>query len=169
MAANWVHGNVLFAGHVVEVREVFSAGKSIKRQSLGWEGKLTVAGCEFTTTKRHTTQAGAEDAVCEACHRLVQACNEECPPVEAPATVAEQVDKVNGWTVPDWMKKFSEEKKVAILNGDDDRCPEYFVKQFEAGHVPADEPPGLEERAYMMWRVAGGQIVPPKPVTADDL
>ncbi len=77
--------------------------------------------------------------------------------------------KINGWTVPAWLRGMNDEAKSAVLAGFDNRCPEFFIRQFQKGHVPMDEPPGLEERAYLMWRFCGGEVVPPKPVTADDL
>jgi hypothetical protein len=79
------------------------------------------------------------------------------------------VTTVNGWLVPGWLLAFNDEAKSAVLAGMDDRCPPYLIEQFQNGHRPCDEPPGLEERAYLMWRFCGGEPIPPKPVTADDL
>jgi hypothetical protein len=77
--------------------------------------------------------------------------------------------KINGWTVPSWMHSLNKEARSAVLAGFDDRCPEFMIRDFEKGEVPMDEPPGLTERAYMLWKFCGGEVIPPKPVTADDL
>lgn len=33
-----------------------------------------------------------------------------------------------------------------------------YRKEFEHGHVPCDEPPGFEERAYRLWKEQGGAV-----------
>lgn len=35
-------------------------------------------------------------------------------------------------------------------------CPYHL--NFAAGHVPCDEPPGMEEAAYTRWKELGGQV-----------
>lgn len=42
---------------------------------------------------------------------------------------------------------------------------EYLRPEFEAGHVPCDEPPGIEEREYQKWLADGG-AVKSKPLAA---
>lgn len=39
--------------------------------------------------------------------------------------------------------------------------PKWLVADFEAGYVPMDEPPGLEEAAYKLWKEAGGEVTHP--------
>lgn len=63
----------------------------------------------------------------------------------------------------------AEAARLGILEGLADNCPKWLVVEFEDGLIPCDEPPGFVERAYRMWKEAGGTIKPPKPVTADDL
>jgi hypothetical protein len=77
--------------------------------------------------------------------------------------------KIGPFTVPSWMHSLNEEARSAVLAGFDDRCPSFLMRRFEQGHEPCDEPPGMEERAWLLWKFCGGEIIPPKPVTADDL
>ena len=44
-----------------------------------------------------------------------------------------------------------------------EEVPKSVIEQFEQGYVPMDEPPGLEEIAYRLWKQAGG-TVKTKPV-----
>jgi hypothetical protein len=87
----------------------------------------------------------------------------------------------DGWTEDEDMTELQEERlrkqregdeaarKAGILAGMSDLCPKWLIVEFENGHTATDEPPGFEDRAYKLWREAGGQVKPPKPVTADDL
>lgn len=43
--------------------------------------------------------------------------------------------------------------------------PDWMREQFEAGHVPMDEPPGFEERYYKQWLAEGGQVRKAKATT----
>lgn len=47
--------------------------------------------------------------------------------------------------------------------------PDWLQRQYERGYHPMDEPPGFEEMYYHKWKELGGQVIPPKPVTVDDL
>ena len=47
--------------------------------------------------------------------------------------------------------------------------PDWLREDFEKGECPGDEPPGLTELYYQRWKQLGGKVIPPKPVTADDL
>lgn len=67
------------------------------------------------------------------------------------------------------MLALNDEAQSAVLAGFDDRCPPFLIAEFRKGRVPMDEPPGLEERAYVLWKVCGGEVDPPRVVTADDL
>jgi hypothetical protein len=70
--------------------------------------------------------------------------------------------------VPKWLSDFTAEERAAVLRGDDSRCPLFLVNEFRKGYAPGDEPPGLEERAYLVWLYCGGKVDPVKPVYAED-
>lgn len=165
----WVHGNIIVSGQVVEVQEIFNVRKGFPKQSAGWVAKVSFGSCEVTCL-RQPTQKLAEQAVSDAVWMIYHATKDAVEVVQ-PAPELTPVMMVNGYPVPDWMLIIAkvQPEREAVLRGDDSRCPEWFVARFEDGHIPTDEPPGLEERAYMLWKVCGGQVVPPKPVTADDL
>lgn len=61
-----------------------------------------------------------------------------------------------------------EAARRGVLEGMANNCPMWMIRQFEDGYTATDEPPGFEDRAYRMWREAGG-VVKTKTVTADDL
>lgn len=171
MGSPWVHGNTLISGKVVEVRELFNVARGRPKQSADWEAKASFGSCEVICS-RQPSQKLAEQAVCDAVWLIYEATKDAVEIVQqAPEPNFVPPHMVNGYAVPDWILTIAKDQpsRAVVLIGGDDRCPEWFVKRFEAGEVPMDDPPGLEERAYMLWKACGGEVKEAKPVTMDDL